>query len=353
MDELNKKPKLSIIVPVYNVALYIDECISSLVNNTYDNLEIILVDDGSTDGCGRICDKWAEKFENIEVIHKTNAGLISARKSGVLKATGDYITFVDGDDYVAVDLYEKIVRIISEKRADIICFGFTEILCDKVTRIYSPGLAAGMYYDEMIHKKIMPAILYDASFEQKLNPSVWAKIFRRGIFADNMHLVPDIKIRSEDVFFSLAVMKKARNIWIDNEISGYYYRLRAGSLSHRCNELYWKELNNYYSELEVFRNSCMEEECWKNLKTDKLCSTEIKIEEGIRTSDENVWLLAKKFKKIFFDNKEIEKIIREYRMRELSVSWRKKLYLLFFKWHFYIGAVILKKVLFKIGNFRK
>ena len=105
--EKNNQIKISIIVPVYNVENYIHRCLDSLMDQTYKNLEIILVDDGSTDSSGIICDEYSKKDRRIQVIHKKNGGLVSARKAGILLATGEYSTYVDSDDWIEDSAYEK------------------------------------------------------------------------------------------------------------------------------------------------------------------------------------------------------------------------------------------------------
>ena len=106
-----KSALISVIVPIYKVEKYLDECIESIVNKTYRNLEIILVDDGSPDKCPEMCDQWAKKDERIRVIHKENGGLSSARNAGLDVATGDYVGFVDSDDFIERDMYEKKINI--------------------------------------------------------------------------------------------------------------------------------------------------------------------------------------------------------------------------------------------------
>ena len=108
-----KEPLISVVVPIYKVEQYLHECIDSLINQTYKNIEIILVDDGSPDSCPSICDKYKEDNDNMVVIHKKNGGLVSARKVGVSVATGDYISYVDGDDYVEKDHFQKIADAIT------------------------------------------------------------------------------------------------------------------------------------------------------------------------------------------------------------------------------------------------
>ena len=115
------KPLISVIIPVYNVERYLDECIKSIVNQTYENLEIILVDDGSPDNCPRMCDDWAKKDERIRVIHKENGGLASARNAGMNICTGEYISFVDSDDWMELNAYESLLKYFDDK-TDIVKF---------------------------------------------------------------------------------------------------------------------------------------------------------------------------------------------------------------------------------------
>ena len=103
---------ISVIVPIYRVEKYVEQCIQSICNQTYRNLEIILVDDGSDDECPQICDRYAQRDERIKVIHKENGGLDSARKVGILAATGKYIGYVDGDDWIEPEMYEKLLESI-------------------------------------------------------------------------------------------------------------------------------------------------------------------------------------------------------------------------------------------------
>ena len=116
-------PKVSVVIPVYNVEKYLDRCIDSVVNQTYRNIEIILVDDGSPDGCPKKCDEWSEKDSRIKVIHKENQGLGMARNTGIDNATGEYIFFFDSDDFVETTLVEKCLFAIKTTASDAAVFG--------------------------------------------------------------------------------------------------------------------------------------------------------------------------------------------------------------------------------------
>ena len=119
MTKASKEPLISLIVPVYKVEEYLDKCVESIVNQTYKNLEIILVDDGSPDNCPKMCDEWAKKDKRIKVIHKENGGLSDARNTGIDIAKGEYITFIDSDDYIEYNYVDFLYKNLDENKADI------------------------------------------------------------------------------------------------------------------------------------------------------------------------------------------------------------------------------------------
>lgn len=116
--------KVSVIIPIYKVEKYLSRCLDSVVNQTLDDIEIVLVDDGSPDSCPEICDRYAKKDSRIKVIHKKNEGLGYARNSGMLIATGEYIAFLDSDDYVSKDMYEKVYSELKRTDADCCVTGY-------------------------------------------------------------------------------------------------------------------------------------------------------------------------------------------------------------------------------------
>lgn len=146
---------ISVIIPIYKVEKYLNQCIQSVVGQTYKNLEIILVDDGSPDNCPSICDKWALKDERIRVIHKKNGGLSDARNAGLKVAQGEYIAFIDSDDWISPDMYEKLLRVMKEERADICacniksCYEEREVVwgCEKYTVGNSEQILKMLYDD--------------------------------------------------------------------------------------------------------------------------------------------------------------------------------------------------------------
>ena len=122
------KDLITVVIPIYKVEQYLDKCIQSIINQTYKNLQIILVNDGSPDNCGKICDEYALKDNRIEVIHKINGGLSDARNVGIGRAKGKYIGFVDSDDYIEKDMYENMYNLLEERNADVCICNFYNVI---------------------------------------------------------------------------------------------------------------------------------------------------------------------------------------------------------------------------------
>lgn len=213
-----EQPLISVIVPVYKVEPYLDKCISSIVNQTYANLEIILVDDGSPDNCPAMCDAWAEKDGRIRVIHKTNGGLSDARNAGMAVATGELMTFVDSDDWIAPDMYEHLYQCLAEDNSDIAVCGVQMVWEDKTpSRMLTREGNCVLNQEEA-----MRAIIEESWLKQP----VWYKIYKTELVRDI--LFPKGKYH-EDVFWSYQAVGRAKKVSISDHM-GYYYLQRGGSI---------------------------------------------------------------------------------------------------------------------------
>lgn len=153
---------VSIVLPIYNVEKYLDRCIESVVRQTYNNLEIILVDDGSPDGCPQKCDEWAKKDKRIKVIHKNNAGLGYARNTGIENASGEYICFFDSDDYVAPDTIEKAYTTAKTSNSDMVLFGHYDVDAQgKIVKAYMPTTPKESYEGSEVQEVLLPDLISD------------------------------------------------------------------------------------------------------------------------------------------------------------------------------------------------
>lgn len=210
--------KISVIVPVFKVEDYLDRSVRSIVSQTYSNLEIILVDDGSPDSCPLICDKWAQKDERIRVIHKENGGLSDARNAGLEIASGTYIGFVDSDDWIAPEMYEKLLSAIQKDASDIAACGVEMVWEDGApSRIMTQATCC------LLDKEEAQAELLS---EKKLKHPVWYKLYRRDAIKD---ILFEKGKYHEDVFWSYQAIGRAEKVSIIDYI-GYYYWQRSGSI---------------------------------------------------------------------------------------------------------------------------
>ena len=210
---------VSIIVPVYNVEQYLDECIASIVNQTYKDIEVILVDDGSKDRSPEICDEWAKKDVRIKVIHKENQGPSMARNVAIEQAEGDYLLFVDSDDYIASDLCEKTVAVAQEKSADVVVFGHYRIENGCTTAGYEADGYSGFMEKEEVLKRSLLGNILDYSVD---------KLFRKKIFENVRY---PIKHRCfEDVGTLYKAYLNAKTFFFLPDCL-YYYRKREGSIT--------------------------------------------------------------------------------------------------------------------------
>ena len=227
--KFKRNEKVSVIVPVYGEEDYIDECVASIVNQTYTDLEIILVDDGSPDRCPQICDSWAEKDSRIKVIHKQNGGLVSARQAGMKVSTGRYIGYVDGDDWIEPDYYEKMVSRIQRDGSDVVINGFQKDLFGRNITCLN-AIDAGVYHREKLENSIFPIMMCQKNrFEYGLYTYVWNKLFKREIVYKSQLNVDQRIVIGEDSACIYPAILNANSISI-SEDNGYHYRQRANSL---------------------------------------------------------------------------------------------------------------------------
>jgi len=210
--------KISVIVPVYNVEKYLKQCIDSILQQTYKNLEIILVDDGSTDSSGNICDEYREKEQRIKVIHKSNGGLSDARNCGLNIATGDYISFIDSDDFISKYFYEIVMEVFCKSDVEIVAIQRGESFWDsKDNKIGFAKNSADYIYNECSSKDALKLMLY-----QKIATGAPFKVCKRELFK-NIRF--PIGYYYEDVATTYKYFLKAKRVAIiDAKLYGYRKR---------------------------------------------------------------------------------------------------------------------------------
>ena len=235
----------SFVVPIYNIEKYVHVCIESLINQKFSDYEIILVDDGSTDRSGAICDKYQGQCSRIKVIHQSNQGLVKARKVGAQLASGDYIVPVDGDDWVDTKLLGKINEILKKKRYDLIEFDYYLALQNGKEIRKRNLFPYGEYDGKGIEKIIFPDMIRN-DMGKYFQPNIWGKAFRRQIYQECQMLVDDRLRNGEDAALVYSVMTRIQSLYLCDEPM-YYYRRNEDSMLHSKKTAYsWDNCEHLY-----------------------------------------------------------------------------------------------------------
>ena len=219
----------SVIVPIYNVEKYLRKCIESVLDQSFTDYELILVDDGSPDRCPAICDEYAEKDPRIKVIHKKNGGLVSARQAGIQIAQGDYIFNLDGDDALCLDALESAWKIIADTHADIVSFSYRHSIDGKIGDVIEDLVDEGLYNKKQIEAHIFPRLLSDRNMQHIFYFS-WGKAIRRELALKHQMRV-DTKISlGEDLSCSVPCYLEAETVYMSKKAI-YLYTIRNDSIS--------------------------------------------------------------------------------------------------------------------------
>ncbi|MBQ4417382.1 MAG: glycosyltransferase family 2 protein [Butyrivibrio sp.] len=268
-------PQVSIIVPIYNVEPYLRQCLDSILNQTFSGLEVILVDDGSTDACGAICDEYAAADARVRVIHNENGGLVSARKAGLNEATCTYATYVDSDDFLEPGLIGACISVMTDTDADVLLHGY--LRDDGKERIPKQNnIADGVYEGEALAglRENMLSLREDAAvsgdglhesaadaggfrsaarffrFRFGVEPAVWAKLFRRELLVTHQMPVPDDITIGEDVAVTYPLLLESKRVVIDSGLNGYHYRISPDSMTRAFNPGYFRRISSLYAYLQ-------------------------------------------------------------------------------------------------------
>jgi len=233
-------PLVSIIVPVFNVESYIAECIESIQRQTYRNIQVILVDDGSTDKSGAVCDNYASGDSRIEVVHCQNGGPVRARKCGLKRARGQYIGFVDGDDYIDPGMYQTLAEAIELEKADFVHSGYWE---NNTKKIVSARKVIVLPSDK---SELLEGFL--SGEDSGITPSLWSKLYQADFIKKCFDRLPEDCGLGEDVLaLCICVLESEKIVLTDK--AEYHYRTRENSLSHKYEINDLKKIMNLHEDL--------------------------------------------------------------------------------------------------------
>lgn len=213
---------ISVIVPVYKAEKYLDRCVESIVSQTYKNLEIILVDDGSPDNCPQMCDKWAEKDSRVKVIHKKNGGASSARVAGINKAAGEYIGFVDSDDWIEKDMYEYLIHLAMDNDAQVACAAFRDVDINTFDISFEDN-----------NSELLKIYGFKDIIRYMNEDCLWSmcnKIYSRELFKYAPEFTDRLSF-SEDAMYNYFLYKNTKKLVASNKIKYNYFRHEESAIA--------------------------------------------------------------------------------------------------------------------------
>ena len=241
----------SIIVPIYKVEKFLPQCIESILAQTHRDFELILVDDGSPDRCPQICDEYAKKDGRVKVIHKKNGGLVSARKAGLKAAQGEYICFVDGDDFISNDMLATYERELGKQKVDVICTGYSSYYGEhKINPVLQQG-GNRVYNKSELQAELYPKMLSKTPFFSfYIFPPMCAKCFQRSIGEAVYQNVPDEISLGEDAAVTYPLLIAAESVSILN-YTGYMYRQNPDSITHTYDKNLYQKIRSLIVHLKT------------------------------------------------------------------------------------------------------
>lgn len=328
---------ISVIIPVYNVEKYLCDCIESVLLQTYRNFEIILINDGSTDTSGIICDEYKLKDNRIKVIHQDNAGVSVARNNGLKIAKNDYVIFMDSDDYIESNMYETMVSKITEYSCDL-------VICDCVkefgnhSELYTHGIRSGYFdYNQLLYE-YYPQLLITDTIEYPLTISNCLCLFRKSVLNNEVFYQQGIRY-SEDWLFGAQLMLRCNSLYYLKGKAFYHYRMNEDSATHILVDDKWNDYCKLYDKMEIeFLNSPK-----YNFKNQLDVVLLFLVYNAISNLCSNSQLTFKQKKHLILDildNQKVKKMFKNIQIGKLKISKRLKIITLIYKYRFGIIALI-------------
>ena len=246
---MERNPFFSVIVPVYNVEKYLEQCLESICNQRFENFELLLIDDGSPDRCPEICDKYAMKDARVRVFHKENQGLVEARKTGVCHAKGEYTIFVDSDDWIDLSMLENCHKHLKDTTVEALVLDYYLDYIQK-EEVYKNYTKPGFYSERMLKKEIQEKMLYTGEYYKfGIAPSVWSKIFKTEILKKVISEIDGKITMGEDMALTYLYLANVKNDLVVDE-AYYHYRYVDNSMSRSSGEVYFKKLGVMFDWIE-------------------------------------------------------------------------------------------------------
>jgi len=340
-------PKVSIVIPVYNMQKYLDQCLQSIFAQTLSDIEIVLVDDGSSDDSPQLCDAYAEKDGRVRVIHKENGGLTSAWKRGSLEATGDYIGYVDSDDYIEKDMYERLYERAAATDADIVCCGLTHLYEDDAQRRWTEQMEfdTDSLQKEQLSQMLYPNLINDGSFMGRhLQPNRVTKLVKSTLVKKNLDMCADEVSIGEDYQFSLCMFLDAQRVEIIRDYFPYYYYMNNASMTMRHDKTYPDKIRIMRENLCRISDAKNVYDLKSQIWNDYVCLLVLHVKGIVFKQKDVPYRMLRQEMKQVLSQPDVKKALEIYRMPRLSMA--EKLFLFFMKHHMYAAIWLVVRLYF-------
>lgn len=247
-------PQISVIVPIYKAETFLERCVNSILNQTYRNIELILVDDGSPDLCPKKCDQYAANDSRVRVVHKENGGVSTARNAGLDIAKGEYISFVDSDDYLEPCMYELMLDKALSYECDVVMCDCMKEDIDR-SDIYSHNIRPGFYNRKQLEEEYYPHLLMMENVEYPATISNWLMLWKSTLNVPEMRYEPGVRY-SEDLLFGAKLMYEAKTSYYMKGEAYYHYVMNPTSASHTYAPDKWNDYKVLHKRIkDTFGNS--------------------------------------------------------------------------------------------------
>lgn len=328
--------KISIIIPVYQAENYICRCVDSILSQIYSNLEIILVDDGSTDKSCEICDQYAKKDNRIKVIHQVNSGVSVARNRGLDICSGEYVTFVDSDDFIEPNMYEEMMKNAEEYHCDVVMCDC--IKDDGITQVpYSHDIRAGFYNYDQLQKEYYPHLLMMENVEYPATISNCLLLFKREV-ASNIRYVEGVRF-SEDLLFGAQLLYAAKSFYYMKGEFYYHYWMNNESASHTFKADKWNDYSRVIEETQKLFPKELFQYQWYYMILFFLYNT---CGDIIMTPELSCFQKEKYIKNIS-ESKYIREMFKNLSIHKLNISTKQKIITYIYKYRCGLKLLIWKK----------
>lgn len=341
-------PKVSIVIPVYNTRKYLDKCMESVLNQTLKDIEILLVDDGSTDDSPALCDEYARQDSRISVIHKKNGGLTSAWKRGSSEATGEYIGYLDSDDFIASDMYERLYERAATTGADIVCCGLTHLYEDDPDRVWTEQMdfETDTLKKEELFDTLYPVLINDGKFlGRHLQPNRVTKLVKSSLVKQNLDKCSDEVSIGEDYQFSLCMFLDAQHVEIIRDCFPYYYYMNGVSMTMRHDKNYPEKIRIMRENLCRISDAKAVYDLKPQIWNDYLCLLVLHV-KGIVYKQKGVPYreLAREMKEVL-TREDVKYALANHSMQGLTLA--EKLFIFFMKHRMYFAIYAVVRLYFK------